>query len=100
MLCNRNKNDFEDIVKAMGSSKKQPKEFLIEEKLDGERIQLHKRGEEYRYFSRKDKNYTYLYGVDRTSQDGALTPHIWQCFDPRVGEWVAIRGLTPLAAGG
>ena len=89
MLCNRNKNDFEDIVKAMGSSKKQPKEFLIEEKLDGERIQLHKRGEEYRYFSRKDKNYTYLYGVDRTSQDGALTPHVWQCFDPRVEEWVA-----------
>lgn len=32
--------------------------FIMEEKLDGERIQLHKRGEEYRYYSRKDKDYT------------------------------------------
>lgn len=30
----------------------------MEEKLDGERIQLHKRGEEFRYYSRKDKDYT------------------------------------------
>lgn len=27
-------------------------EFFIEEKLDGERMQLHKRGNEYLYFSR------------------------------------------------
>ncbi len=27
-------------------------EFFIETKVDGERIQLHKRNEEYRYFSR------------------------------------------------
>lgn len=30
----------------------------MEEKLDGERIQLHKRGQEYRYFSRRDHDYT------------------------------------------
>ena len=28
------------------------KSFLIETKVDGERIQLHKKGDEYRYFSR------------------------------------------------
>lgn len=54
---------------------------MIEEKLDGERIQLHKRGEEYRYFSRKDKDYTYLYGLDRTSSEAALTPFIHDCFN-------------------
>ena len=32
--------------------------FIMEEKLDGERIQLHKRGDEFRYYSRKDKDYT------------------------------------------
>jgi DNA ligase-4 len=34
-------------VDAMGG-----KTFWIEEKLDGERIQLHKRGREFRFFSR------------------------------------------------
>lgn len=29
-----------------------PEEFLIEEKLDGERMQLHKKGRKYKYFSR------------------------------------------------
>lgn len=107
MLCNRNKNDFDDIVKSMGSNKKnvsilqlfqrpstsdlpspslKPKSFLIEEKLDGERIQLHKRGEEYRYFSRKDKDYTYLYGLDRTSTEAALTPFIHDCFSAELEE--------------
>jgi DNA ligase-4 len=30
----------------------QHKPFLIEEKMDGERIQLHKKGNEYKYISR------------------------------------------------
>ena len=46
-LCKRTANhDFAAIVKFM------PKEFYIEEKMDGERIQLHKRGNEYFYCSR------------------------------------------------
>lgn len=32
--------------------------FVMEEKLDGERIQVHKRGQEFRYFSRRDHDYT------------------------------------------
>ena len=47
MLCKRPTKTIEDTVKEMGGS-----EFLVEEKLDGERIQLHKRGNEYFYCSR------------------------------------------------
>lgn len=34
---------------------------MVEEKLDGERIQIHKSGDQFKYFSRKNKDYTYLY---------------------------------------
>jgi DNA ligase-4 len=47
MLCKRPTKKIEDSVKQMGGS-----EFFIEEKLDGERMQLHKRGNEYFYCSR------------------------------------------------
>jgi DNA ligase-4 len=47
MLCKRPTKKIEDTVKEMSGS-----EFFIEEKLDGERIQLHKRGNEYFYCSR------------------------------------------------
>jgi hypothetical protein len=40
------------VVDAMGG-----KTFWIEEKLDGERIQLHKRGREFRFFSRYGCNH-------------------------------------------
>ena len=48
MLCKRPTRKIEESVKEMGGSK-----FFIEEKLDGERIQLHKRGNEYFYCSRQ-----------------------------------------------
>jgi hypothetical protein len=47
MLCKRPTKKIEETVREMSGS-----EFFIEEKLDGERIQLHKRGNEYLYFSR------------------------------------------------
>lgn len=47
MLCKRPKRKIEESVKDM-----QGRVFVIEEKLDGERIQLHKRGNEYFYCSR------------------------------------------------
>ena len=46
MLCRR-PTKLEDSVKEM-----QGKTFFIEEKLDGERMQLHKRGDEFFYCSR------------------------------------------------
>jgi DNA ligase 4 len=47
MLCKRPLRAVEDTVKKMGGT-----EFFIEEKLDGERMQLHKKGSEYFYCSR------------------------------------------------
>ncbi|KAF8909386.1 DNA ligase 4 [Gymnopilus junonius] len=79
MLCKRPTRKIEDTVREMGGA-----EFLIEEKLDGERIQLHKRGNEYFYCSRKGKDYTYLYG--KHVGTGSLTPFIDQGFDSRVDD--------------
>ena len=97
MLCKRPTRKIEDTVKEM-----QGKTFIIEEKLDGERIQLHKRGNEYFYCSRfvlnirfsvvdiidfwerKGKDYTYLYGKHVGA--GSLTPYIDEAFDSRVEE--------------
>ena len=47
MLCKRPTKKIEETVREMGGA-----EFIIEEKLDGERMQLHKRGNEYFYCSR------------------------------------------------
>ncbi|KAJ7281646.1 DNA ligase IV [Mycena rebaudengoi] len=77
MLCKRPTKTIEGTVKEMGGS-----EFIIEEKLDGERMQLHRRGNEYFYCSRKGKDYTYLYGKHLAA--GSLTPFIDKAFDPRV----------------
>ena len=47
MLCKRPTGNIEQSVKEMEGHT-----FFLEEKLDGERIQLHKRGNEYFYCSR------------------------------------------------
>ncbi|EGN95003.1 hypothetical protein SERLA73DRAFT_170894 [Serpula lacrymans var. lacrymans S7.3] len=77
MLCKRPTRKIEESVKEM-----QGRKFIIEEKLDGERIQLHKRGNEYFYCSRKGKDYTYLYGNHVGT--GSLTPFIASAFDDRI----------------
>lgn len=46
MLCKRGKT-LKECVKMMGRQ-----EFIMEEKLDGERMQLHKRGNQFFYCSR------------------------------------------------
>ncbi|KAG1735545.1 ATP dependent DNA ligase domain-containing protein [Suillus lakei] len=79
MLCKRPTHKIEDSVKAMQGHK-----FIIEEKLDGERMQLHKRGNEYFYCSRKGKDYTYLYG--QHVGQGSLTPFIDSAFDERIDD--------------
>lgn len=54
--------------------------FLIEEKLDGERMQLHMQEDngvtKFGFWSRKGKNYTYLYGDSFEDQSSALTRHL------------------------
>ncbi|CAG8445348.1 10309_t:CDS:10 [Ambispora leptoticha] len=67
---------IQEIVKLMGGN------FWIEQKLDGERIHIHKRDREYKYFSRRATDYTELYGSNR--YEGSLTPFIYDCFDSRV----------------
>ena len=47
MLCKRPTKTIDETMKLMGGS-----EFFIEEKLDGERMQIHRRGNEYFYCSR------------------------------------------------
>lgn len=55
-----------------------PKEFYIEEKMDGERIQVHMsdHGKVFKFFSRKGKDYTSLYGTSLDDKNGSLTKHL------------------------
>ena len=61
--------------------------FWIEEKLDGERMQLHMRadneipgGKRFGFWSRKAKDYTKLYGNGFLDRNSALTRHLQNAF--------------------
>ncbi|KAL3417729.1 DNA ligase I [Phlyctema vagabunda] len=65
--------------------------FWIEEKLDGERMQMHMvedpktpGGRRFAFWSRKAKEYTYLYGNGFGDDNSALTRHIKDAFNPSV----------------
>ncbi|CAG7851558.1 DNA ligase 4; AltName: Full=DNA ligase IV; AltName: Full=Polydeoxyribonucleotide synthase [ATP] 4 [Serendipita indica DSM 11827] len=81
MLSKKPPKNLEDAVKRFNGDT-----FKVEEKLDGERIQLHKRGNQYFYCSRKSKDYTYLYG--KSPEEGSLTPFIHEAFHPDVKECI------------
>lgn len=72
--------------------------YYIETKYDGERVQMHKDGDEYRYFSRNGHDYTLSFG--KTPYDGSLTPHIAHCWPDDIetvildGEMVGYDSLT------
>ncbi|KAF9102712.1 DNA ligase (ATP) [Mortierella sp. GBA35] len=55
--------------------------FWIETKIDGERVQIHKDGENYRYWSRNSTEFTHLYGA--TPNEGSLTPFIHPLINPK-----------------
>ncbi|GAA5850871.1 hypothetical protein JCM9279_006224 [Rhodotorula babjevae] len=124
MLCYRTQRNLGDVVKSMriGRGPRDPSrqllrgeypsnEFIIEEKLDGERIQMHKQGSAFMYSSRKNKDYTYLYGANATS--GSLTPYIQDCirsdiedlvldgemlvWDPVLGKYMPFGNLKTFA---
>lgn len=67
--------------------------FYIEEKMDGDRMLLHFQDSKFRFYSRRTKNYTLLYGA--SFQIGSLTKYLTDAFHPRVksivldGEMVA-----------
>lgn len=63
------------------------REFWIEEKLDGERMQMHMieddtvpGGFRFAFWSRKAKDYTYLYGESLGDEQSALTRHLRSAF--------------------
>lgn len=87
---NQKDPSLEKMVKKMGITDKEP-EFWIEEKMDGERMQLHMiedpshpGGKRFGFWSRQAKDYTYLYGDGFEDDDSALTRQIKGAFDARV----------------
>ncbi|KAI6661708.1 DNA ligase 4-like [Oopsacas minuta] len=56
--------------------------FYVETKFDGDRMQLHKDGTDYKYFSRSSKDYTSSFGASST--DGSFTPQIHSAFKPEI----------------
>ncbi|KAH0565149.1 DNA ligase (ATP) [Trichoglossum hirsutum] len=75
-------HSFQKMVEKMGVAD-DGATFWIEEKLDGERMQMHMvddetvpGGKRFGWWSRKAKDYAYLYGSGFRDENGALTRHI------------------------
>eukprot|EP00111_Clytia_hemisphaerica_P007155 TCONS_00020786-protein len=64
---------LEDVEKLMHH-----RHFIIETKIDGERMQMHKNEDEYRYFSRNSNDYSENFGI--TKYRGSFTPHVTHLF--------------------
>lgn len=56
--------------------------FFSEIKFDGERLQVHKDGNEFRYFTRRSHDYSSGFGT--TADEGSLTQYISSCFQSDV----------------
>uniref|UniRef100_A0A0X3NQ42 DNA ligase 4 n=1 Tax=Schistocephalus solidus TaxID=70667 RepID=A0A0X3NQ42_SCHSO len=50
--------------------------LCLEAKYDGERVQLHKSGDKYRYWSRSGREWSYSYGTEGNGTTGTLTPRL------------------------
>lgn len=87
--------NIRQIEKQMGN-----RPFYIETKLDGERIQLHKAGDVYKYYTRNSYEYTQQFGA--SPLEGSLTPYIHNVFKPHVvncildGEMMAYNPKTEI----
>lgn len=85
--------NIRNVEKQMGNSP-----FYIQTKLDGERIQLHKDGDVYKYFSRNAFEFTQHFGG--SPLQGSLTPYIHNVFKSNVlncildGEMMAYNSST------
>jgi len=83
-------HDMEKLVQKMRPTETD-RIFWIEDKLDGERMQLHMiedpsvpGGKRFAFWSRKAKDYTYLYGNGFFDDNSALTRHLRDAFDSGV----------------
>ncbi|KAM4602275.1 DNA ligase 4 [Polymixia lowei] len=85
--------NIRQVEKQMGHSP-----FFVQTKLDGERIQLHKDGDVYKYFTRNAFEYTQQFGA--SPLEGSLTPYIHNVFKSHVmncildGEMMAYNPTT------
>ncbi|KAI0390407.1 DNA ligase I [Xylariaceae sp. FL0594] len=87
---------FDIIVERLNASAQgtasNNKEYWIEEKLDGERMQLHMLedesipgGKRFHFWSRRGTDYTYLYGQGlQDEENSSLTRHLKNAFAPGV----------------
>ncbi|CAA21085.3 DNA repair ligase Lig4 [Schizosaccharomyces pombe] len=80
-LANFKKKDLHQTLEAMGN-----KPFWIEEKLDGERIQLHMSSGKFQFYSRNARSYTYAYGSSYFDEQSRLTQYIIGAFDKRISQ--------------
>ncbi|KAI9836321.1 MAG: DNA ligase (ATP), partial [Sclerophora amabilis] len=83
-------HSFQKVVERMRPTE-QDSVFWVEEKLDGERMQMHMMdddsvagGKRFGFWSRKAKDYTYLYGQGFQDENAALTRHLKDAFKPEV----------------
>lgn len=81
---------FDFVIKKLRPDENDPV-FWIEEKLDGERMQLHMEedstkpgGKRFGFWSRKAKDYTYLYGDGLQDSNSALSRHLQFAFHENV----------------
>ncbi|KJZ73424.1 DNA ligase 4 [Hirsutella minnesotensis 3608] len=81
---------FQKMIELLRTTEEDP-EFWIEEKLDGERMQMHMvedpnhpGGRRFCFWSRKAKDYTYLYGNGFFDDRSSLTRHLSKAFAPGV----------------
>lgn len=81
---------FQKMIELLRPTEEDP-EFWIEEKLDGERMQMHMiedpdhpGGRKIGFWSRKAKDYTYLYGNGFLDDNSSLTRHLRNAFAPGV----------------
>ncbi|KAI4093133.1 MAG: hypothetical protein LQ344_003116 [Seirophora lacunosa] len=83
-------HDFSKMIAKMRLTE-DDRVFWVEEKLDGERMQLHvvsddgvPGGKRFAFWSRKAKDYTYLYGSGLQDEQAALTRHLANVFQENV----------------
>ncbi|XP_055635949.1 DNA ligase 4 [Toxorhynchites rutilus septentrionalis] len=51
-------------------------EYWLETKMDGERFQLHKEGQVFKYFSRNSFEYSHVFGENANHSGSTLTPYL------------------------
>lgn len=81
---------FQKMIDLLRPTEEDP-EYWIEEKLDGERMQMHMvedpshpGGRRFCFWSRKAKDYTYLYGNGLQDDNSSLTRHLKNVFSKGV----------------